>query len=136
MRNILLKRVKNICISLEEAESISEENDYQTIPGLYKDFRDGKVYQNKINGQNKITLVWHIDGAPTIKSKNLKIWTMTAFIVELPTKSRYSIKNILLCGLWYGPSDPNFELFQLFERSTALDPVATRQKTKHRFERF
>lgn len=46
-----------------------------------------------------MTLIWHIDGAPTIKSKRLEIWLITALVVEL--------------GLWYGPEKPDLELFQI-----------------------
>ena len=60
-----------------------------------------------------MSIVWHIDGAPTIKSKALDIWLITAFIVELPIVIRYALKNILFCGIWYGPKKPDFQLFQL-----------------------
>ena len=72
---------------------------------------DGDLYQNKLN-ENAVTLVWHIDGAPTVKAKKIEIWLITAFIVELGVR-RYCLKNLISCGLWYGSSKPDYELFQI-----------------------
>ena len=46
-------------------------------------------------------------------SKTLQIWLITAVIVELPIEKRFSIRNIPICGLWYGKNKPHFELFQI-----------------------
>lgn len=81
--------------------------------GKYRDFIDGSIYKNKQHDNETLTLVWHIDGAPTLKSKVLNIWLITAFIVEIGVSMRYSMSNILVCGLWYGENKPDFELFQL-----------------------
>ena len=83
---------------------------------MYKDICDGEVYRtNRINvlGDKFVTIIWHIDGAPTVKSKNLSVWLITAFIAELPIQVRYCVRNILFCGIWYGDQKPNFDLFQL-----------------------
>jgi len=58
-------------------------------------------------------MVWHIDGAPIVKSRGIQVWLVSAFLIEVPKYLRYCIRNILLLGLWYGPSKPDFELFQL-----------------------
>ena len=93
---------------------IIEQYKYSTsMPGTYKDIVDGAVYQSKVRDNNYITLVWHIDGASVIKSKSVQIWPITGFIVEIGESRRYAMRNIVLCGLWYGESKPNFELFQL-----------------------
>ena len=89
---------------------------YKNVPvtaGVYKDIRDGAVYQSKRMMENYVTIVWHIDGAPTIHSRNLQIWLITAFIVEINIGNRFSLKNIIICGLWYGPKKPDFDLFQI-----------------------
>ncbi|XP_066936442.1 uncharacterized protein [Clytia hemisphaerica] len=80
--------------------------------GLYEDICDGEVYKSH-DDHNRITMVWHIDGAPTIKSKSLNVWLITAFVVELPIHKRFCVRNILFCGIWYGEQKPNFDLFQL-----------------------
>ena len=80
----------------------------------YRDIVDGYLYQNKlIPNENIVTLVWHIDGAPTVKAKKIEIWLITAFIVELGITRRYCLKNLVSCGLWYGSSKPDYDLFQI-----------------------
>ena len=86
-------------------------------PGIYRDIMDGKVYQEhstiiKVGGYFPITLYWHLDGAPALKSKNMSLWPIQSFVAELPLKLRYSYKNILLSGLWYGKRKPNMQVFQ------------------------
>lgn len=86
-------------------------------PGIYHDIMDGKVYQEhstiiKEGGYFPITLYWHLDGAPALKSKNMLLWPIQSFVAELPLKLRYSYKNILLSGLWYGKKKPNMQVFQ------------------------
>ena len=86
-------------------------------PGMYRDILDGKVYQGqstitKQAGYFTITLYWHLDGAPAMKSKNMSLWPIQSFVAELPLNLRYSYKNILLSGLWYGKKKPNMQMFQ------------------------
>lgn len=86
-------------------------------PGMYRDILDGKVYQGqstitKEAGYFPITLYWHLDGAPAMKSKNMSLWPIQSFVAELPLNLRYSYKNILSSGLWYGKKKPNMQMFQ------------------------
>lgn len=86
-------------------------------PGIYRDIMDGKVYQKyravvKKNGFFPITLYWHLDGAPAMKFKNMSLWPIQSFVFELPLNLRYSYRNILLSGLWYGKKKPNMAVFQ------------------------
>ena len=86
-------------------------------PGIYRDIMDGKVYQEhstiiKVGGYFPITFYWHLDGASALKSKNMSLWPIQSFVAELPLKLRYSYKNILLSGLWYGKKKPNMQVFQ------------------------
>ena len=86
-------------------------------PGMYHDILDGKVYQEqstiiKQAGYFPITLYWHLDAAPAMKSKNMSLWTIQSFVPELPLNLRYSYKNILLSGLWYEKKKPNMQRFQ------------------------
>ena len=92
-------------------------NDFVHEPGVYRDVMDGRVYQEqsasiKDDGYFPITLYWHLDGAPALKSKNLSLWPIQSFVAELPLNLRYSYKNILLSGLWYGKKKPNMQVFQ------------------------
>lgn len=87
------------------------------MPGLYKDVCDGKVYQEqqakaREDGSFPVTLYWHLDGAPALKSKNISLWPIQSFVAELPIPARYSFKNILLSGMWYGKQKPDMVVFQ------------------------
>ena len=115
----------SICISLyhylDHIEAISAYRNAANDDVL-SDICDGSVYKSKITEERIVTLAWHIDGAPTIKSKTLNIWLITGFIVELPISLRFCLSNIILCGLWYGAQKPDFELFQLhFVREVKLE---------------
>ena len=60
---------QSIYFSLENPEVILEYGSNVPIDGVYKDVCDGSIYRNKIKGdENSITLIWHIDGAPTLKN--------------------------------------------------------------------
>jgi len=109
INNVLLLLLYN----LDNSEDILSYDSNHSAEGSYADVRDGLCYQSERNHQKNISIVWHIDGAPTIKSKTLEIWLITAFIVELPVAHRFALKNILFCGIWYGAKKPDFQLFQI-----------------------
>ena len=83
--------------------------------GVYSDICCGIVYQEK-PGKNDpcklISLVYHIDGAPAVKSKSMNLWPIQCFVVELPPELRYSFSNVLVCGLSCGPKKPDLKIFQ------------------------
>ena len=88
--------------------------------GIIHDIMDGRVYRSEVKDQFDgitnfvltVSVVWHIDGAATIKSKDLNIWSIQCFVVEMPISHRYRFRSILLAGLWFGKQKPNMELFQ------------------------
>lgn len=72
---------------------------------ILTDIKDGKFYkkilQNKNKERKKITLVMNTDGVQVFKSKNKGLWPIQVFINELDVTKRFSIKNILVLGLFY-----------------------------------
>ena len=100
----------------ENWESILQYKlDHEHRAGVYKDICCGKLYRGQEGCDDPtklISLVFHIDGAPAVKSKNMSLWPMQCFVVELPYGLRYSFKNILFCGLWCGSKKPPMRLFQ------------------------
>ncbi|XP_028403523.1 uncharacterized protein LOC114526207 [Dendronephthya gigantea] len=90
---------------------------YHHTHDIYKDILDGKLYQSQStevrrDGHFPITLYWHVDGAPAFRSNSASIWPIQSFVVELPPPLRYSFKNIIMSGIWYGKRKPNMEVFQ------------------------
>ena len=83
--------------------------------GVYSDICCGDVYQRKPgknDPQQLISLVYHIDGAPAVKSKSVNLWPIQCFVVELPPELRYCFSNILVCGISCGPKTPDLCIFQ------------------------
>ena len=79
-------------------------------PGIFEKVADGTVYRSKWREDSYVTLVWHIDGAPIIKVRHLQMWLITGFLVEV---NNFSMKNVIVCGLWYSEKKPDFDLFQI-----------------------
>ncbi|CAF4268937.1 unnamed protein product [Rotaria sp. Silwood2] len=73
-----------------------------------RDICDGAVYrklQSEITGPF-ITLTLNADGIQPHKSSTQTIWPILLVINEIPLKRRFSIENIILAGVWPGPSKP------------------------------
>lgn len=92
-------------------------NNYVHSVGTYNDILDGDVYRReseaaKRDGSFCISLYWHTDGAPALKSKNMSLWPIQSFVAEMPPYLRYSFRNILFSGLWYGRKKPEMKVFQ------------------------
>ena len=85
--------------------------------GKYRDICCGELYRQQ-NGCDDptmlLSLLFHIDGAPAVKSKTLSLWPIQCILVELPASIRYSFKNVLFCGLWCGVKKPDLQLFQKY----------------------
>ena len=98
--------------------SIEENLSSYPRQGHFSDITDGLIYRDEVpanphmNGTCTFSITWHIDGSTAIKSRNVKIWPIFAIIIELPKHLRYSFRNVLFCGLWYGKEKPDFALFQ------------------------
>ena len=92
-------------------------NNYVHSVGTYNDILDSELYRReseaaKRDGSFCISLYWHTDGAPALKSKNRSLWPIQSFVAEMPPYLRYSFRNILLSGLWYGRKKPEMKVFQ------------------------
>ena len=66
----------------------------------------------KNDPQQQISLIYHIDGAPAVKSKSGNRWPIQYFVVELPPELRYCFSNTLVCGISCGLEKPDLKIFQ------------------------
>ena len=64
-----------------------------------------------MTNSNNITLTWNTDGVPLFKSSKTSIWPFYFIINELPYSQRFKRDNMILAGLWFGPSKPATNLF-------------------------
>ena len=85
-------------------------------PSDYEDIYDGSVYkelvdQGLLSNTNNISLTWNTDGVPLYNSSKLSIWPFYFVINELPYVHRFKKDNMILAGLWFGPTKPAANLF-------------------------
>ncbi|CAF0809163.1 unnamed protein product [Adineta steineri] len=76
---------------------------------LTRDIRDASVYQS-IRAQHSnlmLTLTINIDGIQPSKGSIKTIWPIILIINELSPDLRFAFHNIILAGLWPGPSKPS-----------------------------
>ncbi|KAJ8671106.1 hypothetical protein QAD02_002365 [Eretmocerus hayati] len=60
---------------------------------------------------DNLSFMWNTDGFPLFKSSKISIWPFFLVINELPYHLRYKKENMLLAGLWFGPTKPEANLF-------------------------
>jgi len=83
-------------------------------PGFLSDIYDGSVYR-EFNAsvahleERILTMHMSVDGSPIASSSSASIWPILGEIHELPPNVR--MKNLLLCGLWFGKSHAKMDLF-------------------------
>lgn len=88
----------------------------QTNHGLMRDVWDGTVLRRlSAPGQffclkTNLALSLNTDGVPLYKSSTWSLWPVFLTILNLPASIRMKAENVLLIGLWYGPSKPPMKL--------------------------
>ncbi|XP_062567995.1 uncharacterized protein LOC134230240 [Saccostrea cucullata] len=92
--------------------------------GMLKDICDGKLYKETFtkdgyftnstaehHGQLHISFQMNTDGVSLFRSSSFSIWPVYLVINELPPHLRFSRRNRVFAGLWFGYSKPNFCTF-------------------------
>ena len=72
----------------------------------------GRFFANK----NNLALSLSTDGVPLYKSSPVSLWPVYLVILNLPAHIRMKAENIIVCGLWVGPTKPIMNLL--------LEPIA------------
>ena len=83
-----------------------------------KDIHDGVVFRSirASNPRKMLTLTMNIDGVQMSKGCHSSVWPILFVINELPHSIRYDIENVILAGVWPGPSKPNRDQIRLIYR--------------------
>lgn len=70
-----------------------------------------------------ITLSLNTDGVSESKSFQKSLWIIFLVVNELPMKERYKLSNVILAGVHYSPSKPNFEVIlpEIVDRLVELE---------------
>jgi hypothetical protein len=91
---------------------------YQNNSLSMRDMRDGSFF-GSIRAQNPnaiLTLTMNIDGVQMSKGSQSSIWPILLVVNELPPTIRFDIENIVLAGVWPGPSKPTRDQIKLLYR--------------------
>lgn len=80
------------------------------------DICDGQFYRemSRSSCDPFITLTMNVDGIQPNRGSNTSIWPITLVLNELPLDRRFSPENVILAGLWPGPSKPSRQNMALF----------------------
>lgn len=66
----------------------------------------GRYFSNKHN----LALALNTDGVPLYKSLPASIWPVYLVVLNLPAHIRMNAENVILCGVWVGPTKPLMKL--------------------------
>ncbi|CAF3865116.1 unnamed protein product [Rotaria sp. Silwood1] len=90
-----------------------------------KDIIDGNYYRKLLNEESDdfLTLTMSTDGIQPFKSTEKSIWPVTFIINEIKRKKRFSFQNLILGGVWPGPTKP-----KRFEMSAVLETIILQLK--------
>jgi hypothetical protein len=94
-----------------------------------RDIVDGDYYREILKKESNtiLTLTMSTDGIQPFNSSEKSIWPVTFIINEIKRKKRFCFQNLLMGGIWPGPTKPKrFEMAALFE--TIVEQLKTLEK--------
>lgn len=87
-----------------------------------RNITDGKVYKTLVQNESEpfITFTMNVDGIQPNKGSDQNIWLVLLVINEIDFKKRYSLENVIIAGIWPGPSKPSRTQMSLFFKHIVL----------------
>ncbi|CAF1316255.1 unnamed protein product [Adineta ricciae] len=94
-----------------------------TSKGSMRDITDGCVYKKLKENQSGlfITLTMNIDGVQPNKGSDKSLWPILLVINEIKRKKRFSLENLVIAGMWPGPSKPSRTQLSLFFKNIVTE---------------
>ncbi|CAF1577303.1 unnamed protein product [Adineta ricciae] len=92
-------------------------NHAKNRPTTLQDIVDGEFYQRLLiaeRGNNFLTLTMNVDGVSPNRSSSLSIWPVFLVINEIEKGKRFALENLIVGGIWPGPSKPSREHMFVF----------------------
>ena len=88
-----------------------------------EDITHGNVYRSLLTTipQKLITLSMNVDGIQPSKGSDQSIWPILMVINEIHRKKRFSLENLIIAGMWPGPSKPSRTQMSLFFQDIVKD---------------
>lgn len=74
-----------------------------------RDIVDGDVYQMLLDNEPNhfITLTLNVDGIQPNKGSDKSVWPVLLICNEISRKKRFFLENLIVAGIWPGPSKPS-----------------------------
>ncbi|CAF1241589.1 unnamed protein product [Adineta steineri] len=90
---------------------------------IMRDITDGNVYKNLLEKESGpfITLTMNVDGVQPNKGSDQSLWPALFVVNEIKRKKRYSPENVIIGGMWPGPSKPSRAQMSLFFKNIVLE---------------
>ena len=85
--------------------------------GVLRDIQDGAVYRGLVDsgflgGDNwNLALGLNTDGVSPYKSSTFSMWPIFWEVHNLPPSMRFRVQYTRICGLWFGKTKPDMNLF-------------------------
>ncbi|CAF1366154.1 unnamed protein product [Adineta ricciae] len=88
-----------------------------------RDITDGSVYQalKKTQTGLLLTLTMNIDGVQPNKGSDQSLWPILLVINEIKRKKRFALENLIIAGMWPGPSKPSRTQIHLLFKNIMLE---------------
>ena len=88
-----------------------------------RDITDGNMYQSLIENEPGpfITLTMNIDGIQPNKGSDQNLWPVLLVVNEIIGKKRFSLQNLIIAGMWPGPSKPSRSQMSLFLQNSVAE---------------
>lgn len=110
----LSSQIAKILCSSPDLHLVNQAKDQQTE---LCDIIDGEYYQRLFlaeQGNKFITLTMNVDGVSPNRGSTLSIWPLFLVINEIEKAKRFALENLIVGGIWPGPSKPSREQMFLF----------------------
>ena len=114
--------VISVYLCTDNWESLQIPSQSSTSSETLQDVWDGSALRplcsrgRFFSSADNLALSLSTDGVPVYKSSPVSIWPVYLIILNLPAHIRMNSENVILCGLWLGPTKPIINLL--------LNPVA------------
>lgn len=94
-----------------------------------RDITDGEVYQSLLaTVPNKfLSLSMNVDGIQPNKGSEHSLWPILMVINEIPWRKRFCLHNLIIAGMWPGPSKPSRKQMSLFFENIVKELVILEQ---------
>lgn len=125
----MLVQVSNRFLIIEKWEDLQYPFTRRILPGYIQDIQDRKKYKDLqrpggfLSVPENTGLIMCSDGVQLFKSSQHSFWPILLAVTSLPPGIRMNAENLILAGIWQGPSKPLMKII--------LAPVLKKIRSLH-----